>query len=379
MGSVVFTRMRVCLDVQSAVVQRAGVGRYTKVLAQHLGSVAPDDEFVFPYFDFKRRGEPFAVPAGTWRPIHWCPGRIAQAAWKTLGFPPYEWFAGAADVYHFPNFVIPPMRHGKAIVTVHDLAFKRFPEFAEDRNVRYLDATMQATVAHAEAVITVSEFSAREIEELLGVPREQIFVVYHGIGDTFGACDAATTQNTLNELGIDRPYLLTVGTVEPRKNLPFLIDLFERLDDFDGYLVIAGGRGWKYEPIFERIRQSPRQADIRYVEYVDDTRLPALYTGARAFILTSFYEGFGFPPLEAMACGTPVVSSAGGSLAEVLGNAAMVLDTFEPDRWHAAVQRAVSDSTLRADLSAKGRAHARGFTWDAAARATHAVYRQVAA
>jgi glycosyltransferase involved in cell wall biosynthesis len=371
--------MKICLDVQSAVVQRAGVGRYTKVLAQHLGRVAPDDEFVFPYFDFKRQGEPFEVAAGAWRPIHWCPGRLVQAAWKSTGFPPYEWFAGPADVYHFPNFAIPPMRKGTAVVTVHDLAFMRYPEFAEDRNVRYLNATMPKTISRAAALITVSEFSAREIVELLDVPRNRIYVVYHGISDTFAACEPAAMQSVLASYGIDRPYILTVGTVEPRKNLPFLIDRFEQLTDFDGCLVIAGGRGWKYEPIFERIRNSPRQADIRYVEYVDDTRLPALYTGAQAFVLPSLYEGFGFPPLEAMACGTPVVSSAGGSLAEVLGHAAIVLDTFEPDRWNDALRRVISDSALREDLRAKGRAHAATFTWESAARATHAVYRQVSA
>ncbi len=371
--------MKVCLDVQSAVVQRAGVGRYTKVLAQHLGLVAPDDDFVFPYFDFRRRGEPFPIPGGTWRPIHWCPGRVVQGAWKTFGMPPYDWFAGRADVYHFPNFTIPPLRRGKAVVTIHDLAFMRHPEFAEDRNVRYLKATMRDTIARAAAIITVSRFSAHEIEDLLRVPRERIFAVHHGIGATFGDGAASTVAETLGHFGIDRPYLLTVGTVEPRKNLTFLIDLFEKLADFDGCLVIAGAPGWKYEPIFERMRRSPRRDDIRYVEYVDDTRLPGLYAGARAFVLTSFYEGFGFPPLEAMACGTPVVSSAGGSLAEVLGDAAVVLDSFDLDRWHDAVSRVIRDAALRKVLSERGRTQAAGYTWDAAARATHAVYRQVAA
>ncbi len=329
-------------------------------------------------FDFRRHGPPFAASGADWRLIRHCPGRLAQGLWKTLGAPAYDRFSGPADVFHFPNFVIPPLRRGKAVVTIHDLAFRRHPETVEDRNRQYLEAHIPRTVERADAVIAVSAFSADEIAALLHVPPDRITAVHHGIAGTFKPVPQDAARPILESLGLDRPYLLCVGTIEPRKNIPFLIDVFERLTHFDGLLVLAGGEGWKTAPILERIARSSRAADIRRIRYVDDTHLPALYSGAELLVQPSRYEGFGFPPLEAMACGTPVLSSAGGSLAEVLGDAAEVLDTFDLDRWLDSATRLLTDSTWREALSARGRRHAAGFTWQRTAAETAAVYRKVA-
>jgi alpha-1,3-rhamnosyl/mannosyltransferase len=170
-----------------------------------------------------------------------------------------------------------------------------------------------------------------------------------------------------------------LSTIEPRKNLPFLVDLFERLTDFDGDLVICGHPGWKYEPVLERIRTSKRASSIKLLGHLGDGDLPALYTGASLFLCSSFYEGFGFPPLEAMACGTPVLSSAGGSLAEVLGGAAVVRRDFEPDGWLEDVRRLLSDDTLRAEHRRRGLLQAALYRWENTARETWAGYRDVVA
>jgi len=372
-----FVCMRICIDVQSAVTQRAGVGRYTRELVQHLPEASPDDEFVLAYFDFKAKGAPIAPEGVEERRIRWCPGRIAQLAWKTIHWPPFDAFAGDADLYHFPNFVLPPLRHGKSVVTIHDMTFLRYPHFTENRNARHLTACMQDTVERADAIITVSQFSADEVCALLDVRPERVFAVHSGISSGFVRPPSETIRKQLSEAGLDKPYILTVGTVEPRKNIPFLIDVFEQLSDFDGELVIAGGLGWKYGPILERITNSPRSRDIRYLQYAGDSLLPSLYAGAELFVLTSFYEGFGFPPLEAMACGTPVVSSAGGSLREILGDAAIVLDDFDCDLWIEKIRQALSDSVLRKELASRGHAQAKKYSWAAAAAETHNVYQQV--
>ncbi len=371
--------VKISLDVQSAVGHRAGVGRYTAHLAGQLAAAAPEDLLRLTYFDFQRHGEPFPADGVEWNPVRWCPGRLAQGLWKTLGAPAYDRFSGPADVFHFPNFIIPPLRRGRTVVTIHDMAFRRYPETVEDRNRQFLEAHIGNTARRADAVITVSAFSASEISHLLTIPPERISVVYHGISEAFRPLPPEDCRPALAALGIDRPYLLCVGTIEPRKNIPFLIELYERLRRFDGLLVLAGGAGWKHDPIFERIRQSPRAADIRWVRYVDDRQLPALYCGAELLIQPSHYEGFGFPPLEAMACGTPVLSSAGGSLAEVLDNAAVVLDTFDQDRWVESAERLLQDHALRADMTTRGQQHAAGFTWERAARETAAVYRKALA
>jgi len=138
--------MRVCVDVQSAVAQRAGVGQYTRRLVEHLGALTGADALRLFYFDWKRKGLPFQVPGAEEKPFCWLPGRLIQQAWKRFSFPPYDLFAGAADVYHFPNFILPPMRRGRTVVSIHDVAFLKFPEMAEERNLRYLKEQILDTV-----------------------------------------------------------------------------------------------------------------------------------------------------------------------------------------------------------------------------------------
>jgi glycosyltransferase involved in cell wall biosynthesis len=369
--------MRVCIDVQSAISQLAGVGRYTKLLVQNLDSVAGGNTFVLFYFDFLRKGTPFKVPGATHKAIRWCPGRFVQAAWKTIGWPPFDFFAGAADVYHFPNFILPPMRKGKSVVTIHDMSFVRFPQFAEEKNLRYLTAKIHDTVNRADAIITDSQFSADEIKSLLKVDPSKIFAVHPGISSDFSAPPRHQISKTLSEFNLDRPYILTVGTLEPRKNIQFLIEVFERLSGFDGYLVLAGMRGWKYEAIIERIKNSSCASRIKMLNHVDDSRLPALYAGAELFVITSLYEGFGFPPLEAMACGTPVVSSTGGSLPEVLGNGAVLVDGFDAEKWVSHIRNALTDSDTRRRLQESGCAQAAKYRWAETARKTWEVYKKV--
>lgn len=371
--------MKVCIDIQSTLAQRAGVGRYTRQLVQHLGlSKNADDKLSLFYFDFKRQGIPFELNGAETCPVRFCPGRLAQAAWKTIGWPPFDFFAPAADLYHFPNFILPPMSHGKAAVTIHDLSFLRFPQFAEKQNLEYLSARIHDTATRADAVITDSHFSAGEISELLKLPAEKIFPIHLGISENFKTESAGEIDKVLSSFNIRKPYIVTVGTLEPRKNIPFLVDVFEKISGFEGNLVIAGMRGWKFEPILERIRTSSRAKDIIYIDYIDDAALPALYSGAELFICTSLYEGFGFPPLEAMACGTPVLSSSGGSLAEVLGKGAVIMREFDPEAWKVQAEKILSSTGLRKTLVAEGRTTAARYRWAETARKTWEVYRKIA-
>jgi glycosyltransferase involved in cell wall biosynthesis len=174
------------------------------------------------------------------------------------------------------------------------------------------------------------------------------------------------------------PYILTVGTIEPRKNIAFLVEIFEKMRAFKGRLVIAGRLGWKYSPILERLRASPRAADIRLLENVNDGELASLYAGAEAFVFPSLYEGFGFPPLEAAACGAPVVSSAAGSLREVLGNGALLIDKYDAGQWAEAVMGIINDVSRRRALVDRGRLQAARYTWAETARKTMELYRSLA-
>lgn len=369
--------MRICVDIQPAVSQRAGIGRYTKSLVQHLGEFSGNDRISLFHFDFKGRGIEFDVPGAEIRSVRWCPGRLAQQAWKRLHAPPYNWFAGRADLYHFPNFVIPPLSVGRKVVTIHDMSFVRHPDFAETRNLRFLSSAIRDTADRADAILTDSHFSAAEIADILGMAAARIFPIHLGVAPECVRPDAGTIAETRRSLGLDRPYLLAVGTIEPRKNLLFLVDVFERLSGFDGDLVLAGADGWKFQPVMERIRSSPKAARIRRLKGLPDEQMPALYAGAEAFVITSVYEGFGLPPLEAMACGTPVISSCGGSLPEVLAPAALLVRDFDAEAWRETVESVLGDSSRRSAMIRAGLNHAAGFTWRETARKTWSVYRQV--
>lgn len=365
--------LTVCLDMQSAMGPCTGVGRYTRELARALPRGAAPDRLRFFWLDFKRRGLPVPTEGVETRAIGWCPGRVMQGLWKTLGAPPFDVLAGRAEVYHFPNFIRPPLRRGKSVVTLHDLAFVRMPETTEPKNQRYLERHIRHTVAEADAIVTVSRFTADEAHELLGVPRERLHPIPLGL-----VARAQPTPETIGamrqRLGLDRPYLLTVGTVEPRKNLPFMADVFERLA-FDGDWVIAGSCGWRYAPIVDRLSASPRAERIRRIDYVPEEDLAPLYAGAELFLFPSRYEGFGFPPLEAMQLGVPVVASDRGSLPEVLGQAARLLPIDAPEPWIHEIQTLLTDSGARKALQEAGRLQASSYRWDRTAESTWTVYR----
>lgn len=372
--------MKICLDIQSAVGRFAGVGRYTRSLAEHLPALAgPGDELASFFFDFRRRGAPFSAPGVRFRSCRLLPGALVQKAWTHLDWPPFDAFSGPADLFHFPNFFLPPLRKGRSAVSIHDVSFIRYPEFAEDRNRRYLEQTISRTVARADAILTISQFSAGEIASLLGVAPGRIHAIHLGVSTDLRAPSPEALREVRRGLGLERPYLLHVGTLEPRKNIPFLVEVFEQLGDYPGDLVLAGAPGWKVGPILERIAKSPRATRIRRLDFVSDRDLPALYAGADLFLCSSHYEGFGFTPVEAMACGTPVVSSPGGSLREVLGDAAVLLEPADATAWAAKVREVLENPALRASLVSAGLAQAGRYTWAETARRTWAVYRKVGA
>ena len=371
--------MQICLDYQPAVTQRAGIGRYTRVLAgELLKQKLPEDDLRLFYLDFFRRGK-VDLPGAKTTPSRLLPGAILQRLWRTAHFPPFDWLAGKADVYHFCNFLRPPLKRGRSVVTIFDMSFERFPQFAEAKNLRNLRRGIKTTVRDADAIITISDFSAQEIAELLPESRGKLYPIPLGISPDFAPESNERIAELRAKTGLDHPYILAVGTIEPRKNLKFLVDVFEKMgndsiiEDVD--LVIAGMPGWRCDDILAKFKTSSRASRIHYMKYVPDGMLAAMYSGAAALIVPSHYEGFGFPPLEAMACGTPVVSSTGGSLPEVLGDAAAIVPGFEADDWAATIRRTICDAAFRRKLVADGARRAALYRWEHTAAETWKVYK----
>lgn len=371
--------MIVSLQLQAAIAQRAGVGRYVHTLAPLLAERQGNDSLLGFYFDFRNNGSPFPPGLLKEKPVRWIPGALVQQAWKRFGFPPYTWFAPKADVHHFPNFVIPPLPRGpKAVVNIHDAAFLKFPETLEPKNLAYLRQRMDATVRRADRILTISDTIADELREHYDLPADKCRTTLLGPPPALTPPDDATAATLLQALNLDRPFLLHVGTLEPRKNHVFLFKVFEALKDFDGDLVLCGMEGWHVAPILQALENSPRRNRIRRLHYLSDPQLAALYLKAEALLFPSLYEGYGLPPVEAMRMGCPVITSDGGSLPEVVGDGGTVLP-LKRDAWVTAISRLLTSPDARAATVNAGRRRAASFSWETCADQTWDVYRELGA
>jgi glycosyltransferase involved in cell wall biosynthesis len=285
------------------------------------------------------------------------------------------------DVLFVPAHVV-PLAHPRTVVTIHDLGYRAFPEAHPPLARRYLDWSTRWSAAAARRVIVPSEATARDLSAVYGTPPGRIVVIPHGHHPRFRPLNAATVDAGLARLGIARPYVLFVGTLQPRKNLARALVAFERLAarGWPGRLVLVGQRGWLSDPIFSTIARPDSAANSRVhlTGYLADEDVPIVYNGAEGLVFPSLYEGFGLPALEAMACGTPVLTSGTTSLPEVVGDAALLVDPLDTDAIASGMARLVGDAALRADLRQRGLARAGEFTWRRAAERTLAVLENVA-
>jgi glycosyltransferase involved in cell wall biosynthesis len=274
---------------------------------------------------------------------------------------------GRIDLFYSPDFVLPPVLPGtRTVLTVHDLSFLHYPDHFVPRLVQYLSRVVPRSVVRADRVLADSEATRSDLVRLMGVAPEKVTVLYSGVDSRFHpAPEPGERERLAAEYGIgSRPYVLSVGTVQPRKNYARLIRAFSRLPG-EIELLIGGGRGWLYEEV---LAEAERHQRVRMLGFVADADLPALYRGAALFAFPSLYEGFGLPVLEAMACGVPVVSSNVSSLPEVAGQAALLVDPHDEAAWVEAMRRGLTDEVLREEMVTQGLEQAARFTWERAAR-----------
>ena len=373
--------MRVAIDLQPACRERSGVGQYAWYLARHLPALSPSDSFVGLAFG-RPRGGLERLRAPNLRVIRrgLIPARAVSFLWKTVNWPPADLFTGPVDLFHFPSFVARPLRSAAAVVTIHDLVYARMPECAEPRNAAFLNARIPRTLERVRLVLVDSEFTARELEAVYGYPRERIRVTHLGVDDCFFPLPEAEADLARRRHGLPRDFILCVATIEPRKNIGALIEAYRLLRGGGGEvpkLVLVGGDGWRGETaMVERAISSPGlKGAVMRLRHTGHDELPAIYSAARLFVFPALYEGFGLPPLEAMACGVPVVCSDAASLPEVVGDAAILVPPRDPARMAGAMRRLLDDEPLRQALAGKGLERAKRFTWAGTARATLAAYR----
>jgi glycosyltransferase involved in cell wall biosynthesis len=367
--------VRVAVDATSLFGARTGVGVFTAEVLARLGDHPEVEARAFAVTWRGRGALPALLPAGV-RPADRlpAPARPLRQAWRRVDWPPIEWWTGTVDVVHGPNFVVPPTRHAARLVTVHDLTPVRLPELGNRDTAAYPGLLRRALRGGAHVHVP-SSFVAGEVVDLLGADPGRVHVIALGVSAVTGGDPAR---------GLARaggPYVLALGTVEPRKDLPRLVAAFDAIaaDHDDLRLVVAGPDGWGVVPFAAAVDAAAHRNRIVRAGFVDDAARADLLAGAAVFAYPSRYEGFGLPPLEAMAAGTPVVATDAGALPEVCGDAALLVPTGDTDALAAGLDRVVADDALRETLVGRGRARAAAFSWDECTAGLRRLYARLTA
>jgi glycosyltransferase involved in cell wall biosynthesis len=278
------------------------------------------------------------------------------------------------DLLHGTAYTLPVGWSGPGVVTIYDLSFLRFPHAFKTANRIYLTASTRATVRRARRVLTISEHARRDIVRLLSVPEERVDVTYPAAEKRYRLVAAAEVEAFRLARGLPEAYVFAVGTLEPRKNLVGLLRAYARIAAPRPPLYVAGGTGWRFSPIFDTVQRLHLQDDVHFLGFVPEDELPLWYNAARLFAFPSLYEGFGLPVLEAMACGTPVITSTAASLPEVAGKAALMVPPEDTELLAREMERVLDDPQLRTEMRAAGRIQASRFSWRAMTDQTVASY-----
>jgi glycosyltransferase involved in cell wall biosynthesis len=371
----------VALDATPLLGARTGVAEFCLGALGALVDLGDLDVSAFAISWRRRHRLPPVVPPGVRVASRAMPARPLHLAWRLAGIPPVEWFTGRTDVVHGTNYVVPPTRRAARVVTVHDLTVVRFPELCDGPTLVFRELVRRA-VEEGAWVHTPSRFVADEVVAEFGADPARVRAVHHGVPQrpppAVAGPDAKAAQALLPEG--TRRYVLAVGTVEPRKDYPGLVRAFDELaaTHADVALVIAGGDGWGSSGLDEAVSRSPFRGRVVRTGYVEDAVVASLFHGAAVLAFPSVYEGFGFPPLEAMAAGVPVVATAVGAVPEVVGDAAVLVPPADPGALAGGLGRVLDDETLRDGLVSAGRARAASFTWQACAEGLRSLYRAAA-
>lgn len=371
--------MTIYYDISAAVHARAGLGRYASSLARAL-LAEHEGAFTLFYNDTPD----VTLPPG----LENVPCRVVRAGYKRWRMQVwlgqllrlrFDRLLPGAALYHATEHLLMPLHDIPTVLTVHDLIYHLFPRYHKPLNYMFLNLAMPLFCHRADAIIAVSQSTKRELVRHYRVPADKVTVIYEAADPRFRPPTEKQIAAARARYHLPTSYLLTLCVIEPRKNHTRFLHAFERLCTVepDLYWVIVGGKGWLYEGFFAALERSPVRERVILPGYIDDEHLAAIYGGATAFVFPSLGEGFGLPPLEAMACGAPVVCSNATSLPEVCGDAARYFDPHNEEAMVAALRPVLQDPDLRAAMRAAGLQQAARFSWARAATETWEVYRRL--
>ncbi len=369
--------MRVGIDIGPIAGARTGVGNYCLSLLTHLLALGNDDRY-WGFSSGRARVIGGLRGLAGYRHIP-VPTRALYAVWSTLGIPAVDTLLGGVEVYHATNFFLPPARRARRVLTIHDLAFLALPETCSPKIAGPFSRGIRRFATQADAILADSASTARDVVEILQVPPEKVTAAPLAADPAFQPVPKdEAARRVADGYGLTGPYLLFVGTLEPRKNLPTLLRALALLrSDMPHRLCLAGPEGWNSAEVFDTLRALRLEDRVFRPGFVAQADLPALYSAADAFVFPSLYEGFGLPVLEALSCGCPVVTANNSSLPEVTGDAALTCDARDATALAQSIRRILEDAALRESLVTRGLAHAKTFSWRRCAETTAGVYARV--
>ncbi len=361
--------MRIAIDIRPLLERnRAGVPTYTAEMTRAL-AISGEHEYAL-FLNAAGLTVPADIPSVSSRVSHHFsryPNRLLNSGFAFLRAPKLEQLVGDVDAVYLPNLNFVATKK-PTVVTVHDLSFVRYPRFFTPKQ-RLWHALVGAkkTLAGAAAIVAVSEHTKCDIIETFGISETRIHTVSPGVDARYAPQSQEEIERVRAKYSLPEKFFLYLGALEPRKNINAIIAAHEQACT-DADFVIAGGKGWLYEKIFSRAAASKKRDRIRFIGYVDEVDKPGLYAAALSFVYPSFYEGFGMPPAEAMAVGTPVIASHATSLAEIVGDAGLLVDPYDHSELAAAMDAIAEQPTLAAHLRTKGFERAKKFTWESSAK-----------
>ena len=353
----------------------AGINWYLYNLLGHLPEADPEISYTVFLGQKRYSGAPELRLQVSRLPTHRPPVRIL---WEQM-IQPWSASRAGVELLHGPAFVGPLVGSCPFVITVHDLSFLLYPQGLRALNRIYLRTCTRLSVQRARRVIAVSESTKRDLVHYYDLSPAKVDVVHNGVDTVFQPLPADRVAAFRAERGLPARFILFVGTLEPRKNVVRLIDAYARLPKTRPPLMLVGGKGWFYDEVFARVETLSLNSEVQFVGYVPAEDLPWWYNAANLFVYPSLYEGFGLPPLEAMACGTPVVTSTTSSLPEVVGQAGLLVDPTDIEALAAAMEQVLADPGVREKMRAAGLAQAQGFSWQKTARRTVGSYRRALA
>lgn len=378
--------LRIGIDARVLMNNRhGGVGEYTSCLLEGIVRMAPQHEFHLFASSASFSGSDSLSTLSSNCKLHALsiPNKLLSFSHKVFYRPYLDKLVGGVDVWWSPHFLPAPVSCPKAL-TIHDLSFLYYPEmFDLKRRIWHSMVNPKYEAQKAQKIIAVSQSTADNITNKWGIDNNKIEVIHSGVRDDFSPVSAEQElKGVRDKYKLPRRFILFFGVIEPRKNLAGLVQAFDYMRSQNLQerisLVIAGSKGWSSKLLFETMNISPYRNDIHYIGFVEDNDKAALYSMAEIFVYPSFFEGFGFPPLEAMACGTPVIVSHTTSLPEIVQDAGVLVDPLRLEELAYAMGELLHDDELRSSLREKGLVQARKFRWEVAARRTLCVLEEIA-